>query len=234
MKSRTAFAAAALAALALFTGAARAAPPAGLAPLTGEVLEVRQVEAYTYLRLKTAGGETWAAVPTVTVTPGARVSIAQPMVMRNFESKTLKRRFDTITFGVLDAPAGAAGATAKGAPTAAAAAAPPMLVKVDKAKGPNGRSVGEVFTHKATLKDQTVVVHGQVVKFSAGIMGKNWVHLRDGSGQASDGSNDLLVTTQDTAAVGDVVNATGKVRVDVNLGSGYAYAVMVDGATLRK
>jgi hypothetical protein len=238
LNPRTALATLLAAALVCAGSQTHAAAPAAAtgAGLSGEVLEVRQVDAYTYLRLKTASGETWAAVPTAAVKAGAKVTIAQPMVMRNFESKSLKRRFDEITFGTLDAPTGPAGSSVlKGAPSMAAApAAAPPLAKVDKAKGPNGRTVGEVYTGKAGLKDRTVVVRGRVVKFSAGIMGKNWVHLRDGSGQAADGSHDLLVTTQDTVAVGDVVDATGKLRTDVDLGSGYTYAVMLVGATLRK
>jgi len=235
LKPRTLLAIALISAAASAALAQSASPPAPGA-LAGEVLEVRNVESYTYLRLKTASGEIWAAVPTAAVSKGARVSIARPMVMKNFESKSLNRRFDEIVFGSLDAPNPGGAATvapmARAAP--AAAAATPAVVKVDKAKAPNAKTVAEVFGAKAALKDQTVVVRGQVVKFSGGIMGKNWVHLRDGSGKAADGSDDLLVTTQDTAAIGDIVSATGKVRTDVNLGAGYNYAVLVDGATLRK
>ena len=65
-------------------------------------------------------------------------------------------------------------------------------------------------------------------------MGKNWLHLQDGSGNAADGSHDIVVTSKDSAAVGDVVTAQGLVRTDVNLGSGYAYAVLIEDAALRK
>jgi hypothetical protein len=105
---------------------------------------------------------------------------------------------------------------------------------VPKAEGPEGRTVAEVITGKAGLKDKTVAVRGRVVKVSAGIMGKNWVHLQDGSGSAANGSHDLIVTTQDRPAVGDVVQARGTVRTDVDIGSGYRYAVLVEGTTLRK
>jgi hypothetical protein len=79
-----------------------------------------------------------------------------------------------------------------------------------------------------------VQVRGQVVKVNLGIMGKNWIHLQDGSGAAADGSNDILVTTQDKAAIGDIVSAKGTVRTDVNVGPGYAYAVMIENATVGK
>ena len=71
------------------------------------------------------------------------------------------------------------------------------------------------------------------MKFSPDILGKNWIHLRDGSGSASGGDNDLLVTTSATAKVGDVLVARGVVRLDANYGSGYAYPVVIEGATLK-
>ena len=224
---------AALSAL-LLSAAIAAQTSAAQAPsaLKGEVLETRNVDGYTYLRLKTAGGETWAAVPTTTVKPGAQVTISQSMTMNNFESKTLKKTFDKIVFGqIADANAWpSASATQAAVPVAPAA----PVAKVDKASGPDARTVAEVVTGKARLKDKPVLVRGQVVKVSTGIMGKNWLHLRDGSGSTADASNDILVTSKDLAAVGDIVNARGTVRTDVNLGAGYAYAVLIEDASLRK
>ncbi len=209
--------------------AAQATAPQAPGALKGEVLETRNVDGYTYLRLKTAGGETWAAVPTTPVKTGAQVTISQPMTMNNFESKTLKKTFDKIVFGqIADPSAGPAVSAAQ----AAAPAAP--LAKVDKASGPDARTVAEVVAGKAKLKDKPVLVRAQVVKVSTGIMGKNWLHLRDGSGSATDGSNDILVTSKDLAAIGDIVSARGTVRTDVDLGAGYAYAVLIEDASLRK
>ena len=71
------------------------------AGLDGDVLEVLEVPSYTYLRLKTASGEQWAAVPTTAVKVGVRVRVKNPMVMQNFESKVLKRHFERIVFGTL-------------------------------------------------------------------------------------------------------------------------------------
>jgi hypothetical protein len=231
MKARI-FLAAALAAASLGSFAATAPAPQG-ATLAGEVLEAKNVEGYTYLRLKTATGETWAAVPTVAVKPGERVTLTDPMVMENFESKALKRRFDRIVFASVagtDTVAAAADAAHAAAPKAAAA----PVGKVAKATGADAKTVAEVVNGKAALKDKSVSVRGQVVKVNSGILGKNWLHLQDGSGKAADGSDDLIVTTTDRAAVGDVVTVSGTVRTDVNVGSGYAYAVLVENAKVSK
>ncbi len=106
-------------------------------------------------------------------------------------------------------------------------------VHVDKAKGPNARTVAEVMTKGAELKDKTVQVRGKVVKYNPGIMGKNWVHLRDGTGSEADESNDLLVTTMSETRVGDVVTAKGVVRTDKDFGAGYTYKTLIEEATLQ-
>jgi hypothetical protein len=213
--------------------AASVAAPAAAGTLQGEVLEARNVDGYTYLRLKTAGAEVWAAVPTVSVKPGSRVTVVDTMVMENFESKTLKKTFKKIVFGQVVNPAsGPAAGPAAVPPVPAPQAATP--IKVDKATGPEARTVADVVTGKAALKGKSVLVRGQVVKVNNGIMGKNWLHLRDGSGSAADGSHDVLVTTRSVAAVGDVVSARGTVRTDLDLGSGYSYPVLIEDAELRK
>lgn len=223
---------------------APAAPPAATASavVRGEVLEVREVESYTYLRLKTSDGETWAAVGRAPVKKGDKVSIEDVMVMSNFESRSLKKTFPVILFGNLAAANGSpqAGAAA-GKGTAAPSALPPGLgktidtsnIKVDKASGANARTVAEVFAKRSELKDKEVVVRGKVVKYSPEIMGRNWLHLRDGSGSAADNNNDLLVTTSAPSSLGAVVTARGVVRLDKNIGAGYAYPVMIEEATLQ-
>ncbi len=221
--------------------------------LQGEVLEVVNVDSYTYLRLKTASGEAWAAVTTVALAKGAKVTINNAMPMDNFESKALKRRFDRVYFGQIAGPGpkmaaggpppamqgGMSGSMPGGMPGAmhapGGAAAPAIATTpVPKASGADARTVAEIVQGKARLKDKTVLVRARVVKVNTGIMGKNWLHLQDGSGKAQDGSNDIIVTTKDSAAVGDIVTARGVVRTDVTVGPGYAYGVIVEDASVKK
>lgn len=221
--------------LTLVLGTAWAAAPAATPSLKGEVLEAIDAGTYTYLRLKTSNGEVWAAVLSAPVRKGAPVTIESPMLMTNFESKTLKRKFDKIFFGTLTGTAPTTQGAGSMPPHAGAvkpAAAP--VGKVARATGPDARTVGELAGQRAQLKGKTVTVRGQVVKFMANVMGKNWVHLQDGSGSAADGTNDLLVTTKQVTKVGDVVVARGVVRTDANFGYGYTYKFMLEDATLQK
>ena len=107
-------------------------------------------------------------------------------------------------------------------------------VKVPKATGPDARTVAEIIEKKAALNNKPVLVRGKVVKYTPGVMGKNWIHLQDGSGSSADSTNDVLVTTKDETKIGAVVVARGTVRTDVDLGSGYFYKVLVDEAKLQK
>ncbi|MGC3997659.1 MAG: nucleotide-binding protein [Anaeromyxobacter sp.] len=107
-------------------------------------------------------------------------------------------------------------------------------VKVAKASGADGRTVAEIHAQRAALKEKKVVLQGKVVKANDGIMGRNWLHLRDGSGTADKKDNDITVTTADSAAVGDVVTVTGTVRVDKDFGMGYQYPVIIEDAKVGK
>jgi hypothetical protein len=230
--------------------------PAG-ETIAGTVLESVNAAGYTYLRLKTASGEAWAAVSGDQVAVGSAVTVAVSMRADNFQSKSLNRTFERLYMGAL-VPAAAAAAQpaghatllsshrAAGSPAAAGAMPPghPALgadralagpeQPLPRAEGERGRTVAEVWKQRAELKGAQVAVRGRVVKFMPAIMGKNWLHLRDGSGSAATGDDDLTVTTDATVAVGDVVVVTGTLRVDRDFGSGYAYPVLLEDAAIAK
>lgn len=222
--------------------------PAASAPpsVQGKVLEVLDGGAFTYMRLRTATGETWAAARRAAVTKGSQVTLEDPVVMQNFESKALQRMFDTVVFGTL------AGSTSAIAPVAPASSGVPPTgsgafsphggptampgmgtVKVAKAEGANASTVAEANADRLALKDHVITIRASVVKVTPGVMGRNWIHLRDGTGSAADHSNDLVATSKDEPKLGDVVVATGVVRTDVNLGSGYAYKVLIEDVSFR-
>jgi hypothetical protein len=228
-------------------GTSQTAPSQADGSLTGTVLETMDSGGYTYLRLRTSGGEVWAAVRQAAVEKGSQVTVVNGMTMTGFESKTLKRTFDHIVFGSLGGSV-ASGAAAAGAPpdphALAAVAAPHAgvasgpadvgAIDVKKAEGPDARTVAEIFAGKASLDGKPVSVRGKVVKYNPDIMGRNWIHLRDGSGSRGKKDDDITVTTTQAAAVGDVVVARGTVHLDRDFGAGYAYPVILEDARITK
>jgi len=214
-------------------------PPSSIqvatAPVTGTVAEIIQVTSNTYVRLATSQGEQWAAVPPAKLAIGDTATILNPTVMESFKSPTLHRSFEHIVFGTLagqpalPAPSGNPHAGIPIAQVAASATDPAS--PVPKATGPNAHTIAEVLAEKAHYDGKAVAVRGRVTKYNADIMGKNWLHLVDGS-SAGAAAGELVVTTHDTTSVGSIVVVTGVVHTNRDFGSGYSYAVLVEDATV--
>ena len=96
------------------------------------------------------------------------------------------------------------------------------------------KSIADLYQQKAELAGKQVTLHGKVMKVNNQIMNRNFLHLQDGSGDPAVGTNDVTVTSDATAAMGDEVTVTGTVVVDLDFGSGYKYPLLVEKATIAK
>jgi hypothetical protein len=209
------------------------------------------------------GSEAWVAGPKTAVTVGQVLSIKGGFEMKSFKSNALDRTFERLimvqSLGGTDkadakpsegaAPAAAMGAApghGEGSPHGAmggdgamqAPGAPAVPSKVEpgvvaKAEGDKGRTIAEVYAQTAELNGKPVAVRGVVVKVSIGIMGRNWVHIQDGSGAADKGDHDLTLTTDATPKAGDRVLATGTLAADRDFGAGYRYKAIVEQASVE-
>jgi len=221
----------------VFAGNNSAGLPSTSEVVKGEVLEVKEIENFTYLRLDTKDGEIWAAIINARVKKGAHVTIENVTVMNNFESKSLHKTFPTILFGSLGVSK--SDTLGVGKYMAMSHLSLPRIkdvanANIPKATGANAFTVEDIVLQAATLKGKSVQVRGKVVKYNAGIMGKNWIHLRDGSGNEANNTNDILVTTTSQTMTGDVVTVKGIVAMDKDFGSGYSYKVLVEDASLQQ
>jgi len=209
------------------------ASPADGEALTGEVLEHIAASQYSYVRIRTSKGDVWAAVNSAPIEKGSQVTVSSPMLMKDFESTSLKRTFDEIYFGSL-ATAGAAAGSGGDPHSGTASSVAPFDVSVGKASGSNAHTVAETWAQAAAIDGKTVTIRGKVVKVNEGVMGKNWIHLQDGSGDAAQGTNDLTVTSLDVVSIGETVTIIGTVRTNKDFGSGYLYRVIVEDARVVK
>ena len=211
------------------------------APQTGKVVEVLNASNYTYLQVDTGREKIWLAAPQLKIKPGEKVTFGAGLPMKNFESKSLGRTFDTVYFVEQvaregDKPASqrvsqAGGQTLPGghpkiSQDNEAAGAKMDFSRISKASG--GKTIAEIYAQKTQLAGKKTAVRGKVVKYNSGIMGKNWIHLKDGTG--SEGSNDLAVTTKSDAKVGDTLLVRGTVVTDKDYGYGYKYPVIIEDA----
>jgi hypothetical protein len=205
--------------------------------ISGEIVETMDAAGYTYVLVDTGDRQVWAAGPRTAVKVGDPVVLTGGMPMENFRSQTLDRTFDVVIFvgslkagdGKASAPHGGIGQSMPAGEAGAAVA--PSEAAVDSSniqKFSGGNTVAELYSGKQELADTEVSVRGRVVKFNSGIMGRNWIHLQDGSG--TEGSNDLTVTTEGTVKRGDLVVIRGTLKTDQDFGSGYFYEILVENA----
>jgi hypothetical protein len=217
--------------------AAPAAAPAANGGFAGRIAETMDSGGYTYARLQGGGkDDVWIAAPQFDAKVGEQVTVSLDMPMPDFQSKTLNRTFPMLYF-VQEVARNGQALSAPARP-----AAPPMMsnhgdaataAPVEKIAPPaGGLSIADVFAKKTALSGKPVTVRGTVVKFNGGIMDRNWLHLQDGSGSADAHDNDLTVTTDAAAKVGDVVTASGVLGTGKDFGAGYAYDAILEKATL--
>jgi len=216
---------------------------------------------YTYINVETETGEKWIAVNQSAVEVGEEITFMDGMVMQNFFSKALDRTFPEIVFssGLVGAgaatpqmpPAGTGAESFSQALTSEGGQAPaPELnlksgsqkavvpfaeIKVEKAPGDNSYTIEEIFSKAAELNGKTVIVKGKVIKVSPRIMGRNWIHLQDGTGSPEENTHDLVITTsQEAGADWDIITMEGVLAANKDFGSGYSYSVIIEEASLKE
>jgi len=207
---------------------------------SGTVTETMNSGGYTYVLVDTGDKSVWVAAPEFSVEVGAVVTVPSGMPMPNYHSKTLDRTFDMVYFAEsvqVQGQEGSAGASGgmqmpPGHPQmGTGTSAPPADVDLSGIeKAPGGMTVAEVYAQRNDLTGKEVTVRGKVVKSLSGIMGRNWIHIQDGTGAA--GENDLTVTTAKPVEVGDLVLVKGVAAVDKDFGAGYFYPVILEEATV--
>jgi hypothetical protein len=203
-----------------------------------EVSEVLQANSYTYLKVKENGSERWMAVTKQEISPGEVYYYDEALQMTNFASKDLDRTFDVIYFvnqisenpinknlpGGMQGMGGMTGNPHSGK----VESNPKSNIQLEKANGEI--TIAEVFGNRQDYSGKEIEIRGVVVKVNKQIMGKNWIHIQDGTN--SEGKFDLTITSQDLAEVNDEVTFKGKITLEKDFGSGYFYEVIMENATL--
>ncbi len=97
---------------------------------------------------------------------------------------------------------------------------------------PPVKTIAALYQDKTSLAGKEVSIKGKVVKVNNGVMNKNFLHVQDGSGTPEKQDNDLTVTSQQTAKVGDQVVVSGRVDVNRDFGYGYVYPLLLEEARI--
>lgn len=205
----------------------------------GEVLESMNSGGYTYAFVDTGQDQRWIAALETPVEVGDVVQTDQGMAMSGFTSKTLNRTFNVVYFvsGLQNLTRGAqplaqaSGELPAGHPDIGGDAPTTAAVVVETYE--DGKDIAYVYANKDKLAGNEITLRGKVVKYNPGILGWNFIHIQDGSGDAAAGDNDLIVTTKATTSVGETLVVTGNVVLDKDFGAGYSYPVLLEDAQIR-
>jgi hypothetical protein len=217
--------------------AALAAPvPPGM--VRGEVLETMDSGGYTYVFMDTGQEQRWIAALETPVAVGDVVQTDQGMAMNGFTSNTLNRTFNVVYFvsslqnlsGSSQPPVPAAVEMPAGHPDISGGDATVAVADIEAYE--EGKDIAYVYANKDELAGNEITLRGKVVKYNPGILGWNFIHIQDGSGDAGAGDYDLIVTTKADAAVGETVLLTGNLVLDKDFGAGYSYPVLLEDASV--
>lgn len=206
-----------------------------------QVKEVIQTSNYTYLRVQKKDLEQWIAIGKMEVKEGDVIYFENGLEMTNFRSPELDRTFESVLFvqeisnepikqdGMPGGMPGGMGGGKSGEVMGDKPEKPvfeKLDIKVDQPEG--GTSIGDLYSKRSAFAGKLVTVRGQVTKVNVGIMGRNWVHIQDGT---ADGENfDLTITTGDEPAMGTVVTYYGTLSLKKDFGYGYYYEIIVENA----
>ena len=206
-----------------------------LVGFSGVVIETMNAGGYTYVKIDTGSKKIWAAASEFQIKVGDKVSFTKGLPMKEYHSKTLNRTFNLIYF-VSDISIPGSDKDANKSPKkktflphAKTEITPSAKIDFSGIKKPKGgKTVSEIYADKDNLSGKEVIVRGKVVKFSRNIMGKNWIHLQDGTGDKD--NNDLTITTSTMSNEGDTVLAKGIIVTNKDFGYGYKYDVIIEDA----
>ncbi|MDH5366474.1 MAG: hypothetical protein OEW67_05765 [Cyclobacteriaceae bacterium] len=193
------------------------------------VVEVIQTTSYTYLLATEKDISRWLALPKIDAKVGQEYFHAAGMEMRNFKSKELGRVFESVTFltGVINADSSQKSRTAN---IAKPSEKNEELENTAMSKPNDAITLAELFSDKINYASKKVKVHGKVVKYNSGIMGKNWIHIQDGTEYS--GKNDLIITTQMATSLNKIITVEGTIVLDKDFGSGYFYDIILEGGVI--
>ncbi len=196
-----------------------------------EVTEVIQATNYTYLKVNENMTERWVAVTKQEINVGDVFYYDGALQMNNFKSKDLNRTFDEIYFvtqisktPIVHEKMGSR------MPAHSGKIETQKLSSITLEKSAGEITLASIFEKRDEFAAKEFEIRGIVVKVNKQVMGKNWIHIQDGTDFNND--FDLTITTQDLAEIGDEVTFKGKISVNKDFGSGYSYEVIMEDAVL--
>mgnify|MGYP000953369699 FL=1 len=197
------------------------------------VKEVQQTTVYTYLYVEENGKEYWLAINKQEAKPGDTYYFESSYEMNNFESKELKRTFESLLLvdNIRTTPETATAMPPHGMGMKSSGSVTPVDYEIEVINHEAGElPIGDLYKDPSAFEGKKVKVRGKVVKYNGEIMDRNWIHIQDGT--SANNKFDLTITSLDQVNVGEIAAFEGVITLNKDFGAGYKYEVIMEEAKL--
>ena len=194
------------------------------------VEEVHPSSKYLYLLVKEGDDSYWMATGPSDVKEGEVYYYNEALVKTNFESKEMRKVFDTLYLVTQLIPE----AHGKNLKAAAKVAPPPSgdasAGKKEGFHSPLGSgivkktSISNLLGNPGEFEGKLVEIKGECTKINTGILNRNWIHLQD----MDEKDKKIVLTSTEEVAPGDVVTFRARVALNKDFGAGYTYEILLE------
>jgi hypothetical protein len=193
---------------------------------TIKVLEILPTDKYVYLKVIENEEEFWIATGKKEVEIGATYFYKNGILKTNFESKEYNRVFDKVVLVSNIVPANHGGSMNGEITKKTGASNENIQVKPLEVEG--SIKISDIIDNPAKYDGKEVQLSGTCTKLNPNIMGRNWIHLKDGSKD----DYDLVITSDVAVPEGHVVTMMGTVELDKDFGAGYMYDIIIENGKI--
>jgi hypothetical protein len=188
---------------------------------------------YLYLQVTEGGREYWVATALSEVSEGQTYFYNEALVKTDFESKEMGRVFDTLYLVTRMVPE----AHGEGLKPVREIPAPPEQAGEPAKTGfhssplagkATSLSIADLLADPAKYENQVVELKVTCTKVNEAILGRNWLHVTDGSAEGAD----LVVTSTSMAEVGENITLRAIVHLNRDFGAGYSYDVLLEDGVI--
>ena len=192
---------------------------------TVKVLEVLPTSKYVYLNVVENGEEFWIATTKKEVEVGESYFYKNGILKTNFESKEHNRVFDKVYLvaNIVPANHGNQSSTLNQKTNTKTEIQSPIQVDIE-----GSIKISELVNNKSKYNGKEVQVSGKCTKLNPNIMGRNWIHLKDGSMD----EYDLVITSEHVIPEGHIVTMKGTLILDKDFGAGYKYDLIIENGEI--
>ena len=200
------------------------------------VKEVLQATRYEYLKVEEGKEMFWIAVRKQDVKIGETYYYKRALLKTNFESKEHNKLFEKIYLVTNLVQADNHGndnavvATVTSSENKINTSEPDQKATINKAKIKQKGSItiAELVENYKNYEGKTVQISGKCVKVNANIMGRNWIHIKDGSKD----DYDLVITSDTFVAEGSTITVKATVSLNKDFGAGYQYDLILENGII--